>query len=75
MADFMDLLPKRPLTFLLHDLKSKNKDKIDVLVIGNAGKEMFENSSYTRPFEYIDVPDDEVTIEHLRNTYENIFKI
>jgi ATP synthase F1 gamma subunit len=57
---------KKTFDLFINDLKGKNKDKVDVLVIGNAGKEMFENSSLKRPFTYVDVPDDEVAIEHLK---------
>jgi F0F1-type ATP synthase gamma subunit len=57
---------KKTFDLFINDIKEKNKDKVDVLIIGNAGKEMFENSSHKRPFEYVDVPDENITIDHLR---------
>jgi len=36
------------------------------LVIGSAGKEMFENSSSKEPFEYFEIPDNNIGINHIK---------
>lgn len=57
---------KKTFDLFITDLKTKNKNEVDILVIGTAGKDMFENSSYKREFQYIDVPDDNITADHLK---------
>lgn len=57
---------KKTYELFMSDLKTNSNKKVDVLVIGSAGKEMFENSSLKRPFEYVDIPDDNITVEHLK---------
>jgi ATP synthase F1 gamma subunit len=48
-----------------HDLRNANKDDTDLVIIGRAGKEMFENSNLKRPFEFFDLPDTTVGVEHI----------
>ena len=48
------------------DLKKYPADKVDILVIGSAGKEMFENSSAKEPFEYFEIPDSNIGISHIK---------
>ncbi len=36
------------------------------MVIGSAGKEMYENMGVSKKFEYFDIPDSNVEIEHIR---------
>src|SRR5579871_6693668 len=38
----------------IEDLKKTPQEGTDLVVIGTAGKEMFEGSSYRRPFEYFE---------------------
>lgn len=38
----------------------------DIVVIGSAGKEMFENSSTKRDFEYFELPDTGIEMEHIK---------
>lgn len=57
---------KKTFDLFIKDLKAKNKEKTDIVIIGTAGKEMFENSIHKRPFEYIDVSDENVTIDNLK---------
>lgn len=66
MVDCTVLLPKKLSSFSSRTLKNKNKNTIDVLVVGTTGREMYESSSYKIPYKYFDLPDDNITSEHLR---------
>jgi len=65
-------------TFKLFSQDLKRMDA-DIVVIGSAGKEMYENSSVKKPFEYIDVPDTTIGIDHIKQLmqkflpYEKVF--
>jgi ATP synthase F1 gamma subunit len=49
----------------VQDLKKFKKEDTDLVIIGRAGKEMFEGSPYFRPFEFFDLPDTSVGVEHI----------
>jgi ATP synthase F1 gamma subunit len=51
----------------IQDLKAADQAKTDIVVIGSAGKEMFENSSAHRPFDYFEIPDTTVDITHIKS--------
>lgn len=45
----------------------ESKDKpVDIVIIGRAGKEMYENSGVGKPFEFFDIPDTTVDITHIK---------
>jgi ATP synthase F1 gamma subunit len=45
----------------------ESKDKpVDIVIIGHAGKEMYENSGVGKPFEFFDIPDTTVDITHIK---------
>ncbi len=48
------------------DLREFKDEDVDVVVIGSAGKEMYENMGVSKKFEYFDIPDSNVEIEHIR---------
>lgn len=50
----------------IQDLKQPASKDADLVVIGTAGKEMFEASSEVRRFEFFDLPDTDVKIEHIK---------
>lgn len=52
------------------DLKKEEFKTGDIAIIGSAGKEMFEGSPDRRPFEYFDIPDTSVEIEHIKKIME-----
>lgn len=60
------------------DLKKSKPDAVDLIVIGSAGKEMLENSGLNRPFDYVEIPDTSVQMEHIKTLmqkfiqYENV---
>jgi ATP synthase F1 gamma subunit len=45
--------------------KTKRED-VDVAIIGNAGRTMYENSGNDRPYEYFEIPDTSVEISHIK---------
>lgn len=50
----------------VQDIKKMKHDTTDLIVIGKAGKEMFEGSSSKRPFKYFDLPDTGFGIDHIK---------
>lgn len=52
---------------LVADLKKTSENETDMVIIGNAGREMFEGSSVgKRPFEYFDLPDSDFKVDHVK---------
>ncbi len=51
---------------LLNDLRKPEAENADLLIIGNAGREMFEASGFKKPFTYFDLPDIGVDISHIK---------
>lgn len=51
----------------MQELSKTDKDKTDIVVIGNAGRAMFEGSGSGRPFEYFEIPDTSVSVIHIKN--------
>jgi ATP synthase F1 gamma subunit len=49
----------------IHDLRNYKTENTDIVVIGRAGKEMFDNSAMKRPYEFIDLPDTKVGVENI----------
>lgn len=63
----------------IKDLKNPEFSKCDIVIIGSAGKEMFENSEEKRPFSYYEIPDTKVELVHIKQLmqkflqYEKVF--
>jgi ATP synthase F1 gamma subunit len=58
---------KKTFDLFIEDLKKNDPTKVDVVVIGRAGKELLENSSHKVPFEFFDIPDNSVGMEHIKS--------
>jgi|SRR5690348_17277122 len=56
------------------DLKKEEFKGSDIAIIGSAGKEMFEGSSERRPFEYFEIPDTSVEVEHIKKIMEKFIQ-
>jgi ATP synthase F1 gamma subunit len=50
----------------MQELAKTDKNKTDIVVIGNAGRIMFEGSGYARPFEYFEIPDTSIELTHIK---------
>ncbi len=51
---------------LIADLKKPEGKDSDLMIIGSAGKEMFENSGMGKPFTFFDLPDIGVDVAHIK---------
>jgi ATP synthase F1 gamma subunit len=51
----------------MQELNKTDKEKTDIVVIGNAGRIMFEGSGANRPYEYFEIPDSSVSVAHIKN--------
>lgn len=58
----------------IQDLKKQDGKNVDIVIIGTAGKEMFETTGNTTPFEFFDIPDTDVKIEHIKKLMEKFLK-
>lgn len=50
----------------IQDLKKPEAQAADIAIIGSAGKEMFENSGIGKPFEYFELPDTGINVDHIK---------
>lgn len=57
---------RKTYNLLVKDLKEKKGDEVDLLVIGAAGREMLDQSDINTPFEYYDLPDTKVSMNHIK---------
>jgi ATP synthase F1 gamma subunit len=66
-------------TYKLFVQDIKKYPNADLLLIGNAGREIYEASEHHRPFEYFDIPDSDIGIEHIKRlvamfvAYDKVF--
>ena len=56
----------------VQDLRTPEFADSDIIVIGSAGKEMYEGSGIKKSFEYFDIPDTTVDIEHIKTLMKKI---
>jgi ATP synthase F1 gamma subunit len=63
----------------MQDLKKPEFADCEIVIIGSAGKEMFESSSENRPFTYFEIPDTKIEVKHIKQlmqkflTYEKVY--
>lgn len=57
---------KKTFDLFIRDLKNYGPDKADLVVIGSAGKEMFEKSGVKKPFDYFEFPDNNVGVNDIK---------
>jgi ATP synthase F1 gamma subunit len=50
----------------MEDLKKPEAKTADIAIIGSAGKEMYESAHASRPFDYFEIPDSKVDVEHIK---------
>ncbi len=55
------------------------KTDADIIIVGSAGKEMYDTSTIKKPYQYVDIPDTSVDIQHIKEMmtkllpYEKVF--
>jgi ATP synthase F1 gamma subunit len=65
---------RKTYSLFIEELKKVDKDKIDILIIGSAGKEMYESSGMDLPYEYKFVNDEKLTIEDVKKLMKKYIK-
>ena len=58
----------------MEDLKKPEYANSDLIIIGSAGKEMFEQSSAKKPYKYFEIPDTKVQLTHIKQLMNEFLK-
>lgn len=58
----------------IKDLRKPESATADIVIIGKAGKEMYEESSINKPFEFLDFPDTTVGIDNIKQTMQKFLQ-
>jgi len=58
----------------IEDLKKSEYANSDLIIIGSAGKEMFEQSSSKKPYKYFEIPDTKVQLNHIKQLMNEFLK-
>lgn len=58
----------------IQDLKKAEAENSDIIIVGNAGKEMFEAAETKKEFTYIELPDTNVNIDYIKNLVEKFLQ-
>ncbi len=56
------------------DVKKADDSVTDIVIIGRAGKEMYENSGIGKRFEYFEIPDTTVEIDHIKQLMQKFLQ-
>lgn len=63
----------------MQDLRKPEADKSDIVVVGEAGRDMLSSSGLGKPFEYFEIPDTDVSLTHIKKliqkflAYEKVY--
>lgn len=58
----------------IQDLKKTEGQASDLMIIGNAGREMYEGSGIGKPFIYFDIPDIGVDLDHIKQLMQKFLQ-
>lgn len=58
----------------IQDLKKPENVNCEILIIGSAGKEMYEASAAAKPFTYFDIPDVGVDLAHIKQLMQKFLQ-
>ncbi len=58
----------------IKDIKKKESESADLMIIGTAGKEMYEASGAAKPFTFFDIPDIGVDITHIKQIMQKFLQ-
>ncbi len=50
----------------MQDLKKPESEKADIVVVGEAGRDMLDAAKIGKPFEYFEIPDTDVSLTHIK---------
>jgi ATP synthase F1 gamma subunit len=65
---------QRTFRLFVDDLKKPEAEKTDLVIIGSAGKEMYEAAHVNKPFEYFEIPDAKVDINHIKKLMQKFLQ-
>lgn len=58
----------------IRDLRKTTTQKADIVIIGGAGKEMYDTSDVKRPYEFFEIPDSKVDIKHIKRLMQKFLQ-
>jgi ATP synthase F1 gamma subunit len=58
----------------MDDLKKPESEISDIVVIGSAGKEMYESTGAKKTFEYFEIPDTNIDIDHIKKLMQKFLQ-
>ncbi len=58
----------------VQDLRKPESKEAEIVIIGSAGREMYENSGVGKKFEYFDIPDTDIRMEHIKKLIEKFLQ-
>jgi ATP synthase F1 gamma subunit len=58
----------------MEEIKKTHEENTDIVVIGQAGKEMFEGSGINKRFEYFEIPDSTIEVEHIKKLMQKFIQ-
>ncbi len=58
----------------IQDLRQTQPHETNIIIIGRAGKDMYENSGVGKPFDYVELPDTDVKIEHIKTLMQKFLQ-
>ncbi len=59
---------------LMQDLRKPEAQNSDLMIIGNAGREMFEGSGFKKTYTYFDLPDIGVEMDHIKQLIQKFLQ-
>ncbi|MDO8270038.1 MAG: F0F1 ATP synthase subunit gamma [Candidatus Levybacteria bacterium] len=65
---------QRTYKLFIQSLKKTDPTTTDILIIGTAGKEMYEGSGVARPFTFFDIPDVGVELKHIKGLMQKFLQ-
>lgn len=58
----------------INDVKKPEEAHSDIVIIGAAGKEMYEGSNVHRKYDYFEIPDSKVDIDHIKQLMQKFLQ-
>lgn len=58
----------------IEEVRKTTDSDSDIVIIGSAGKEMYEGAGAPRPFQYFEIPDSNVNMDHIKKLMEKFLQ-
>jgi len=58
----------------MQDLKKPDSNDAEIVIIGSAGKEMYVSSGFEKKFEYVEIPDTTVDVDHIKQLMQKFLQ-